>query len=177
MTTTILTNDPSLTAWGYAVLTVGNGIVLVDEVSCIKTSPDYKKLRIRKGDDRVRRAEELTRQLKEVCIRYDVDWILSELPHGSQSAVAAVMIGLTTGIVVGLSEGLGISVEWFSDTDAKKAVLQRRSVSKAEMIQAITSLYDVPWTAIQYKDEAIADAMAVFHCARQHSPFIKRFLK
>ena len=46
---TILTNDPSLTAWGWVVLR-GNAIV---EAGCIKTESQAKKRRIRKGDDRI----------------------------------------------------------------------------------------------------------------------------
>ena len=49
----ILTNDPSMTAWGWAVLS-GSGKVY--KTGCIKTSPEQKKRRIRKGDDTVRRA-------------------------------------------------------------------------------------------------------------------------
>ena len=53
----ILTNDPSLTAWGWAV--VNNEGVVVDK-GAIKTKPLNKVLKIRKGDDFSRRMNEIS---------------------------------------------------------------------------------------------------------------------
>src|SRR6056297_3054439 len=97
----ILTNDPSLTAWGWAIIDWQDNVI---QTGCIKTKPDYKKKRIRKGDDTVRRLSEISQKLIKLINHYNVQYILSELPHGSQNANAAVMIGATTGIVQTLAD-------------------------------------------------------------------------
>lgn len=168
----ILTNDPSMTAWGYSVINHKGKII---ECGCIKTEPQHKKTRIRKGDDSVRRISEIVQGLLDVINSYGVNLILSELPHGSQNASAAVMIGVVTGITQTISDCLNIPVEWYSEQDSKKCVLHKKSATKQEMIDAITKLYDVPWTGVKYKDEAIADAIAVYHTASKQSDVIKYF--
>jgi len=162
----ILTNDPSFTAWGWAVLTPASKIL---ETGCIKTEPQAKKLRVRKGDDRVRRTTEICMQLLAIIKKYNVSFMTSELPHGSQNANAAIMMGVVVGILQGISCTTGISLEWFSEGDAKMSVLGKRSAMKTEMITAIAQLYTVPWTGIGYKDEAVADSLAVFHVAQEQS--------
>ena len=170
---TILTNDPSITAWGWAVLTP-NGQVLA--TGCIKTKPQAKKRRIRKGDDIVRRISEINQTLLQVIKQYNVVHILTELPHGSQNANAAVMIGLVTGIVQTVSDCLGIGVEWYSEGDAKQCALGKRSCVKQEMIDAMKELYSVQWDYVKYKDEAVADALAIHYVASKESNVLK-FLK
>jgi len=167
----ILTNDPSLTAWGWAVLTPSGKIL---NAGAIKTQPMDKKLRIRKGDDRVRRVNEINNQLLRIIADNNVKLILSELPHGSQSATAALMIGITTGIMQTIGDCIGVAVEWYSEADAKQAITGKRSVSKEEMIKTIGGLYaDAPFTGTKWKDEAIADALAIHHLAVQVSPALK----
>ena len=168
----VLTNDPSITAWGYAVLD-GNAKVL--STGCIKTEPMYKKRRTRKGDDVVRRVSEINSRLLQVIKHYKVGYILTELPHGSQNASAAVMIGIVTGIVQTLSDALEIGVEWYSEMDAKKCLLGKNSATKRETINAIAEKYDVPWTGTKYKDEAIADALSVHYVASKQSSVLQLF--
>lgn len=167
---TILTNDPSMTAWGWAVLNWEGGII---KTGCIKTAPDQKKQRIRKGDSTVRRISEINQVLLSVINNYDVTYILSELPHGSQNASAAVMIGAVAAIIQTISDILDIGVEWYSENDTKKCLFNRRSVTKLEMISKITSIYDVPWTGIKYKDEAVADALGIHYTAMKISSTLK----
>ena len=165
---TVLTNDPSFTAWGWAVLDE-KGIPL--EVGCIKTEPEYKKKRIRKGDDLTRRINEINLQLLDVIRRYDIKLILSELPHGSQNAQAAIMIGVVTGIAQTISDILDIAIEWYSDR------FKERNFGKGEqlkiMVDAIGKLYKIIWTGIKYKDEAVADALAIHYVASQQSQILK----
>jgi len=166
----ILTNDPSFTAWGWAAVTPEGRIL---ETGCIKTESKSKMLRIRKGDDRVRRTSEICLELLRVIHKYDVDLIVSELPHGSQNASAAVMIGIVIGILQTIAETETIAIEWYSEVDAKQSVLNKRSAVKKEMIDAITKLYKVPWMGVGYRDEAVADALAVFHVACEQSSMIR----
>ena len=169
MKLTILTNDPSFTAWGWAVIRDGTVI----NVGCIKTSPENKKKRIRKSDDTIRRIQEINTELLRVIRKYHINYILSEAPHGSQNASAAVMIGVVTGIAQTISDALNIPIEFYSEEDSKKCVLNKRSATKKEMILAINKLYCVPWFDIGYKDEAVADAVAIFHTAMKFSNVLK----
>lgn len=171
---TILTNDPSLTAWGWAIVTTNGKIV---DVGCIKTAPEQKKRRIRKSDDTARRANELIRTLLNLIRRYNVKYIISESVHGSQNASAAVMIGLVMGIVCTISECLNLPLELYSEGDSKKCLLGKLSATKNETIKAISQLYDVNWTGIGYKDEAIADAISVFNVASKESNALKMMKK
>ena len=167
---TILTCDPSITGWGWAVIS-DQGTLL--DCGCIKTTPTDKKLRIRKGDDTVRRVHEINTALLAVITAYDVHYMLSELPHGSQSAVAAKMIGIVTGIAQTLADACQLGIEWYSEGDAKMFMLGKRSAVKQEMIDAVTKKMIVTWTGIKYKDEAVADSLAIYLVAMDQSPVLK----
>lgn len=167
---TILANDPSFTAWGWVVVNKQGKIIAS---GCLKTAPESKKRRIRKSDDTTRRASEIIQQLLRIIKRYNVCYLLSESPHGSQNASAAVMIGLVAGIVQTLADTLNLGIEWYSEQDAKKAVLGKKAATKSDMIEAIDRLYEVDWTGTKYIDEAVADALAVYSVARLQSPTLK----
>lgn len=168
----ILSLDPSLTATGWAVLQ--NDVVL--SVGCIKTETSGKRSRVRKSDDRMRRVSEINKVLCEVIHTNHIQYIVSELPHGSQSAVAAIALGLICGTIQGIADSLDIGLEWFSEGDSKRGLLGKASATKCETIQAVSKYYTVPWTNVGYRDEAVADAISVYHVAKQQSPTIK-FLK
>lgn len=165
----VLALDPSLTAFGYVILT-GNKIITQ---GCIKTAPASKKLRIRKGDDRINRISEINHILKSIISKYGVNYIVSELPHGSQSAVAAIALGLVSGTIQGMADFLDIGLEWFSEGDCKKCALQKRSAAKYEMINRMDEIYNVKWTGIKFRDEAVADALSVHYTASHFSPILK----
>lgn len=167
-----MTNDPSITAWGWAVVDPSDNSLV--DIGAIKTEPVAGKLRIRKGDDRVRRVMEINRQLIKVIKKYKIALILSELPHGSQSAVAAVMIGMVTGQLQALGDAFDIPVEWFSEGDAKVAVSGKRSVPKDDMVKIVCSMFECdPWKKTKWENQAIADALAVYYVARQESTSLK----
>jgi Holliday junction resolvasome RuvABC endonuclease subunit len=167
---TILTNDPSFTAWGWAVITPQGNIL---KTGCIKTAPEQKKRRIRTSDDRYRRTVEIVQTLRNIIQAYNVKYILSEAPHGSQNASAAIMIGIVTGITTTISECMAIPIEYYSEQDAKKAVLGKKAATKEDMIEAMDKLYKVDWKGVKYFDEAVADALAIFHVASQQSQMLK----
>jgi Holliday junction resolvasome RuvABC endonuclease subunit len=168
----ILTNDPSFTAWGWAVLTPKGEILTT---GCIKTAPEYKKQRIRVSDDRSRRAGEITRILLILIRKWNIGLILSESPHGSQNASAAIMIGIVTGITTAVAECLNIPIEYFSEQDSKKCALGKKAATKDDMINRMSEIYyKEPWiTNTKYIDEAVADSLAVFYCAQQNSQMLK----
>jgi Holliday junction resolvasome RuvABC endonuclease subunit len=167
----ILTNDPSFTAWGWAIIETGSKTPL--DTGCIKTAPEQKKRRIRASDDRTRRTKEIVQTLLQLIARYDVKFILSEAPHGSQNAQAAIMIGMVAGITTAIAECLDIPIEFYSEQDSKKTVLGKKAATKEDMIEAIDKLYEVDWTGTKYIDEAVADALAVYHTATKQSELLK----
>jgi Holliday junction resolvasome RuvABC endonuclease subunit len=166
---TVLTNDPSMTAWGWAVVKANK----VVSVGCIKTVPENKVKRIRKSDDTIRRVHDMNNWLLRIIKEHEVDYILAEAPHGSQNASAATMIGMVTGMLQTIADCLEIPIEWYSEMDSKKCVLGKKSAVKKEMITAITKLYEVPWRNVKYVDEAVADAIAIYHTAVELSPTLK----
>ena len=166
----ILANDPSMTAWGWVLFDATGKIEMT---GAIKTSPADKKLRIRKGDDRIRRVSELVQQLNQILLDYHVRLLLSEQPHGSQSASAAIMIGMTAGIMQTLADVHEIPIEWYSEGEAKKSISGKRSVAKDDMVALVDELYDVPWGKHKWQNQAIADAIAVYHVAKQNSEMMK----
>ena len=170
----ILTNDPSIAAWGWAVIEYQSGQASILDSGCIKTESEHKKRRIRKSDDTARRLEIISQELLRVTKKYKVEWVVSEAPHGSQSASAAIMIGAVAGLMVAFCVTLGLPLEWYSEGDAKKHLLNKRSATKNETVDCIIKVYGKKWsTGIKYKDEAVADALAVFHVAEATSPALK----
>ena len=165
----ILACDPSFTAWGWAVLE-GH---MVQASGVIVTKKEAKKRRIRVGDDDVRRVGDLITQLVKIIEKYQITFIVTELPHGSQNSRGAIMIGIVIAALQAFNVILNIPVEWYSENDAKKALLGRISASKKEVIYAINDLYDVAWTRTKYVDEAVADALAIYYCAECSSPTLK----
>ena len=167
----VLAFDPSITAFGWVVM---KGKEVVD-CGCIKTAPTDKRNRIRKGDDRTRRVTEINTVLMQVIDKYDICYIVSELPHGSQSAIAATMLGIVTGMVQTIADIYELGLEWYSEADSKRNALGKQSAEKKEMINKMKTLYHVDWTGIKYKDEAIADALGVYDVASKNSAIIKFF--
>ena len=129
---TVLACDPSLTAFGWAVISSDNKILAR---GCIQTKPSPAKLKVRKGDDRCRRITEINTILLKLIKHYNIVYIVSEQPHGSQSAVAAIMIGITLGIMQTIADTLAIGIEWYSEGDCKKTYSEKEmQVNKKELI-------------------------------------------
>ena len=171
----ILTNDPSFTAWGWVVID-WNGMIKAG--GCIKTQPEHKKRHIYKADDTRRRISEINYELKRIIREYHINYLLSESVHGSQNANAAVMIGAVTGITQTISDCLEIPLECYTERDAKKCLLGKVAATKLETIEAIDNEYSVPiWTRIKYQDEAMADALAIYHVAKHKSQTIQMMMR
>jgi len=167
----VLCLDPSLKAFGLAVVSLPKEKVRHGE--CIKTENNSNKLRIRKGDDRMRRVAEIMNRVKDIIDEYSINYIVSELPHGSQSAVAATALGLVSGAVQSMAIALDLGLEWYSEADCKKALLGKNSATKIETVNKIKIKYEVSWPKAMYKQEAIADSLAVYYVAQRNSHVIK----
>jgi len=172
---TILSFDPSMTGWGYSVID-DKGLVLAGGI--VKTEPSPKVMRIRKADDKVRRIEEINAVLIPLIAEHSIKLIISELPHGSQSASAAIMLGIVAGIAQTIADCFRIPIEWYSEGDVKSFLFHRQSVTKTEMREYMLKKHpEAPWTGIGYRDEAVADSLGIYAVAYSKSNFIKFMMK
>lgn len=170
----VLACDPSMTAFGFVVLDYRRKIL---DRGCIKTESEHKKMRIRKGDDTIRRITEINTVLIDLIKHHGITYIVSELPHGSQSAAAAEMLGIVKGLIQAIADCFEIGIEWYSEGDSKKALFGdgKKTVSKADTIKVINKIYKVDWPGAKFRNEAVADALAVHHVACIQSPVLKLF--
>lgn len=166
----ILVCDPSLTAWGCAVVSSSGSVIYTE---AIKTESSHKKLRIRKSDDTGRRIAEIVRRLNYIITKYNVSYIAAEAPHGAQNYNGAVTIGLCLAILEAIHIVKEIPLEWYSEADAKKAIKEKDPVTKKEMVRLIDKNYNVDWANVEWKDQAVADAIAIFHVASKTSPVLQ----
>lgn len=174
---TILACDPSLTGWGWAIINWDGSVV---DSGMIKTEPMHKKMRIRVGDDFARRLKEIIKVLFDNITKHKVNYMVCELPHGSQNAAAAKMTGAVPSIMETLSVTLDVGLEWYSEADGKKAVLGKSSGSKDDMVYAIKKLFpDVYFKEVGAKavNEAIADSLACYYVASIQSNVMKMLKK
>ncbi len=164
--------DPSSTAFGWAIIdtTSKNKVI---EAGCIVTKPSNKKMKIRASDDKIRRINEMDQVMETLLKKYTIVYIVAEQPHGSQSSSAAVWLGIMLAFVQGLGNHYNIGIEWYSEADAKKCIFGSREATKQEMINEMSKKYDVPWTKVKFRDEAIADALSMHYVAKSQSPIVK----
>lgn len=171
----VLAVDPSLTAFGWAVVPVKTPTIVYLS-GCIKTKSSDKKLKIRKGDQRIARVQIINKNLLDLIREIDIVLIVAEQPHGSQSAGAAVSLGLMIGILQTLSDSFDLPIEWYSEHEAKKFNLQNHKVTKLEMIEAMSSIFSnwhLPGYGNKAINEAVADSLAVYNTALFYSPLLK----
>lgn len=173
----ILTLDPSLTAFGWAVIDE----YYVIESGCIKTSPSKKVLKIRKGDDRIRRIDEMLNVFHHLFEKYPIQYVLSEQPHGSQSASAATSLGIMLGLIQTMAKFKNIHVEWYSEGESKRCMLYKNEATKQEMVDAVRGKPYKGWfregKGQKAINEAVADALAVHYVASKNSFVLKTFKK
>lgn len=123
---------------------------------------------IRKNSDDLRRAQETSRQLREIINAWRPNCIFAEIPTGAQSARAAWALGIAVGVVGSIDRPI-IQV---LPREVKEAVGERHA-GKDEIIDwAIGKYPDANWAwrnkngeKIQVKstNEHLADAVAAIH--------------
>jgi len=169
-TPVILAFDPSLTAFGYVVMSLTRAVL---DYGCIETQSNVRKTRIRAGDDFVRRLHSINVELLKIAQKWQVKIILCELPHGSQSAVAAKSLGGVTGMVQMFSDSLGYPIEWCSENDAKQTVFPGgKNISKTQMKNEMLLRFDWETLGSKTKDEAVADSLAVYEWGEINSSLV-----
>jgi Holliday junction resolvasome RuvABC endonuclease subunit len=155
----LLCLDIAFASMGWAVMEKGK----VLKCGTIKTEKTKNK-QTRVSDDRAWRAAILSKELNEIIVDNNVGAVVGELPSGSQNAIAANLLGMAMGVVVGVIESNGLPVEWISPTDSKKYATGKRSASKEEVMQWCRDkhpYFDFP----KFKNvfEHVADAIMAYH--------------
>lgn len=168
--TLILGLDPSLTAYGWAVLRIDNGLIL--NAGCVRTQPAATKRHSYVGDDDTRRVRAITRELVRRVRCRSPRVIAYETSGGAQSARAARALGIACGITGALIEcaaellEIGVIEVPVTAREAKSAT-GSPTASKADVVEwASSRAPDQMWGATVPEREAIADAIAVAEYAR-----------
>jgi Holliday junction resolvasome RuvABC endonuclease subunit len=162
----ILAIDPSIRETGYVVFQRESTDHEFEPVegSCLKTqkSDKYDK----KGQDRLRRIGQINHGLQLVIKRRNIEYIVSELPTGSQSASAATTLGLVTGAVKTICDLNDISHSFYNDKMCKSVVFNKK-MDKDEVVEAMQEEYPDAyiWQDVKYRDQSMADSIVVFKTA------------
>jgi Holliday junction resolvasome RuvABC endonuclease subunit len=166
--TTWLGLDPSIAAYGYAVLCDGQ----LMELGTFHTrrDPTAKKL-----DDRAERVEVLGRNLLDLIDRWGANEAFVEslaFVPGRTSGPATSVLGRVRGLTEGICLARGVRLREFRPDVVKAAVTGRRNASKAEVAEAMARLYlsaGEPGV-----DENATDALAVAHVGASRNNFSGR---
>jgi len=147
--------DPAFTNWGIAL-------------HLIATAPMQKVL---KSTDRLRRAKEIKNGIV-ASQKVHPQVIFSEIPTGSQSAVAAFGLGIAMGILASID----IPVIQILPHETKLATGLTKKASKQAMIDWAVEMYpNLNWPTnkhgVMKKSEHLADALAVIHAGVKSDQF------
>jgi Holliday junction resolvasome RuvABC endonuclease subunit len=127
-------------------------------------SAKTKKKNVRVSDDFAFRCGEIGSELIGIIEKYQPHGVIGELPHGSQSAIAAKSLGAASGIVAGVVSCNGLPIEYISEGDSKKAALGVRSASKEDAMDWCRGKYpDIKWPKAKCVFEHIADAVMAYN--------------
>ena len=155
-----LTLDPSLTAFGWAVV---DDLTIID-YGCIITKKDNK---IRVTSDRIRRLSLIVNTLQEVMQKYPIDIVYFEIPSGSKSNTAAIALGMIHGLVVTFCICNNVAFTPCLAKSAKKTTTGDSDGTKeAVFINVLNSfknarkLFDTKMT--KEKRFAVSDALAIY---------------
>lgn len=184
--------DPSLRNWGVAkgILYPGDAhaehVIEIQEVSVIKTDSE-KKVGIRQNSQDLDAAETLAKGA--LAAAEGAQAIFVEVPVNSQSARAALSVGVCIG-VLGALRAMGIPFFEVSPTEVKMITGHGKNATKRQMIDwAIAMHSDVAWptqtkkgitTVVEGSAEHMADAVAAIYAGlasksfKQMLPFLAR---
>lgn len=161
----ILTNDPSLSAWGMARMLLDTDTLELElqELVLVKTKKTKDK-RARVSSDKLERATVLSNAFLRMS--KGVNAIFSEVPSGAQDSAAASAFG----IVVGILAAAPIPITQVMPLETKDATGLGKNASKPEIIAWAVEKYPHPtWLRARGKadgaliadNEHLADAIAV----------------
>lgn len=175
----VLGFDPAFANWGVAkaVLDLDTLEISLLALELITTAKMDKKT-VRASSDKLRRAYELHAGVFRWA--HEAKIIFAEVPSGTQSATAAMGLGIAVGVLAASP----LPVIQVTPRDTKKLTVGSVTASKLAMIKWATDLYpDSQWLRHKRKgemqltnaNEHLADATAVIH-AGIHTDEFKQLL-
>lgn len=127
--------DPSITAWGFAVMGKTRSIY----TSFVPTAKDKLKKHLYVADQDAERAREVFLKLCEVMQPFqgagDTVFLISEAPTGSQSARSSKLLGVCLGLLVGLESYATEPLIFLTAGEIRKSLCGDRNASKAAVAQ------------------------------------------
>lgn len=130
----ILALDPAQNNTGYAVF--GEDKVLSTGTIRLKTDLE--------GVEKAKYLQiEFARQLMDIVRREQPDVVVSEFPHGSQSAAAMRGLASVSGVITGICLYAKIDLGFYTEYEVKKTLFGRaKGVSKEEMMYRVFGLFE-----------------------------------
>ena len=170
----ILGIDPSQKNLGLvkAQFAPQDGTLAIIDMKLVSTEKGSDTKQVRKSSDNLRRAQEQAAVLRDWEKWSDI--VMSEIPHGSQSAM------FSYGCCIGLLAWVSRPLIQISATETKKAAVGRSTATKGEMIEWAAGLYpSAPWLRARGKanghiiedNEHLADAIGVIHAGLKTAEF------
>ena len=155
--------------------------LVVDNLTLVQTEKSKSK-QVRVSSDDVRRAQEIAEALRRPLL--DASFFFSEIPTGAQSARAAKLLGMATGIIACSNVYLDRPLIEVSPTEVKLASVGKKTASKDEMVEwAVAKYPDLNWLRYErngktYKagdlmldNEHLADGIAIIHAGVRTAAF------
>jgi len=159
----ILSLDPSKNATGYVIYNLDKMSIVETGVFDARTSKTFK----RKTEKHQEECRNFSKFLEEIFLKYGFHTIVSEYPHGTQSANASRSLSMVNSVISTFADFFGCELITYLERDAKKNHFGRIKVKKLETIKAMNETFSdfVPPTKngkpIKYKQEAISDALLI----------------
>lgn len=141
----VLGLDPSLTAYGWAVVDRGAGKVLAS--SCVRTEKDARKSHMYAADQDAQRIVELAHGLDVALREADLALrsensgalrIVCEAPAGAQHATSAKALGQSLGVTLGVLVARGHGVRFVQAHEVKKRIGGSMAASKADVAAGVS---------------------------------------
>lgn len=151
----IFYGDPSLCAYGYAVLD-NKGKIL--EKGCIRTSS---------AETDETRAGKIGQELTRLVSDYNVGKANFEKSIGSKSYSAAKALALVQGLTIGVLQAFDVPFQTFSACDIKQGLVGKRDAEKQEVLDVVVKLcplFEVALKDIKNKTDrfAVSDSLAIY---------------
>jgi len=158
--------DPSMSNWGIAVglYNEKTDVVSITDLDIIKPEKLTSK-KISRSHKDLLSATQLASGVFDVIRWYKPDFIYVEVPHGSQSARAAVGYGICIGIL-GSLKATGHNFTELRESQVKMATVGSRKATKEEMIQwAVKRHKEANWPKHKRDGKAVITTGTAEHMA------------
>jgi Holliday junction resolvasome RuvABC endonuclease subunit len=152
----ILTLDPSLTAFGWAILDKSKYVA----GGCIKTKKE-KGLVVRSDHNRLKQILLVLISLRD---QYKLTEVYYEVPGGSKGFRCAQALAAVRGVVLGFCVASGLKYHEVRVGDLREALLGNKNATKDEILVYVKQ--KIPTFTTKTMDEAtiyaVSDALAVY---------------